>query len=128
MPNAGYYTGVTKRAGALIAVGAVVAVAVAVAIGVTWLVGRPGASVGSTVNEAVTIECTGATGVTGDRCRAWGDAVLAEDAAPRTFEREDLRRLRLDRSALGLGNECRAEWFLSRYADSAVWADEVACR
>lgn len=108
----------------MIAIGVVL---VAVLAG-AWVVARPGVSVASTVNAAVTIECTGATGIGADACGEWGDATLTEDRAPRTFEREDLRRLRIDRSLLGLGGECRVEWFLWRYPDSPAWSDEVACR
>lgn len=120
-----------RRAAASTTVRVTVAMAVAVAvfaIGGAWMVVRPGASVASTVNQAVTIECTGATGVSAETCRAWGDAVLADDAAPPTFEREDLGRLRLDRSLLGLGDECRADWFVSRYPDKPVWSGEAPCR
>jgi hypothetical protein len=114
----------TRRTAALIASGSVLVVALAGA----WFVARPGTFVPSTVHDAVTIECTGATGVTADVCGEWADAILVEDRAPRTFEREDLRRLRLDRSLHGFGGECRAEWYLLRYPDSPVWSDEVACR
>jgi hypothetical protein len=89
---------------------------------------RPGASGPSSVHPAAAIECTAATGAGADECAAWGDAILAEDAAPRTFRREDVRRLRLDRDLFGLGASCRAEYFLSRYPDRPVWSQEVPCR
>lgn len=114
----------TRRTLAVIAIGVVL---VAVLAG-AWVVVRPNVSVASTVNRAVTIECTGATGMGADGCGEWGDAILTEDRAPRTFEREDLRRVRIDRSLLGLGGECRVEWFLTRYPDRSAWSDEVACR
>jgi hypothetical protein len=89
---------------------------------------RPGVSGQSTVLPASAIECSAATGADADECRAWGDAILAEDDAPRTFQRGDVRRLRLDRDLLGFGGSCRAEYFLSRYPDRPVWTQEVPCR
>ena len=114
----------TRRTGTVIAIG----VALVAALAGACVAARPGVSVASTVDEAVRIECTGATGIGADACGEWGDAILTEDRAPRTFEREDLRRLRIDRSLLGLGPECRVDWFLSRYPDDPAWSDEVACR
>ena len=104
------------------------AVVVVVAAAVAWFLLRPGASAASTVSPAVTIECTAATGADAEACLAWGDATLADDPAPNTFEREDLRRLRLDRSSLGFGSECTVELFISRYPDRPVWSGTVACR
>lgn len=107
--------------------GAVAVILVLILAG-ALLVLRPGAAAPSSVNPDVTIECTGAAGLDTDACGAWGDELLTEDAAPRTFEREDLRRLRLDRELLGFADVCRLEYFLSRYPDSAVWSAEVPCR
>jgi hypothetical protein len=107
-------------------VGGVGAVALLVAVA-AWTL-RPGAEASSRVHSAVAIECTAATGAGSDECGAWGDAILVEDAAPRTFRREDVRRLRLDRELLGLGASCRAEYFVSRYPDRPVWSQEVRCR
>jgi hypothetical protein len=103
---------------------AVVVIVAVVALG-GWLVLRPGAS--AAVGE-VAIECTAATGASSEECATWGRAILADDPAPRTFEREDVRQLRIDRSALGFGDECRVAYYLSRYRDSPVWQGEVPCR
>jgi hypothetical protein len=101
---------------------------VLVLAGVAWVVERPGVSASSGVNEDVTIECTGFTGVAARACGDWGDAILSDDPAPRTFEREDMRRLMIDRSMLGFGGECSVAFFISRNADRPVWTGEVACR
>lgn len=109
---------------------AIVAATIALAAIVVgaFLVLRPGTAVASSMRPDVTIECSAAVGLDADACRAWGDELLREDAAPRTFEREDLRRLRLDRGLLGLAGECRIEYFLSRYPEIAIWSDELPCR
>ena len=109
------------------AIGAAAIVLVAIAVGLLLIL-RPNAALPSSVRSDVTVECSGAVGLEPEACRAWGDELLAEDAAPRTFAREDLRRLRLDRGLLGLADSCRVEYFLSRYPDSPVWSDELPCR
>lgn len=120
---ASYYTRTMRR----VALGAA-AVILVVIFGAALLVLRPGAAATSSVRPDVTIECTGAVGLEADACGAWGDELLAEDPAPRTFEREDLRRLRLDRDLFGFADACRVEYFLSRYPDSPVWTAELSCR
>lgn len=122
---ASYYTRTMRR----VAFGAA-AVILVVILGAALLVLviRPGAAATSSVRPDVTIECTGAVGLEADACGAWGDELLSEDAAPRTFEREDLRRLRLDRGLFGFADACRVEYFLSRYPDSPVWSAELPCR
>jgi hypothetical protein len=100
-------------------------VALVVAL-VGWTL-RAGAGASSRVHPAVAIQCTAATGAGSDECGAWGDAILLEDAAPRTFRREDVRLLRLDRDLLGFGASCRAEYFLSRYPDRPVWSQGIPC-
>ncbi len=94
---------------------------------VLLLILRPATSVTSTVDADVTIECSGASGADAAACRAWGDALLAEGSPTITFEARDVVRLRLDRSLLGFGAGCRAEWFLGRYPDDAAWSEDVAC-
>jgi hypothetical protein len=74
----------------------------------------------------ISAECTGWTGVT-DRCREWGEAVLATGAPTTTFELEDVVRLRMDRPTLGLAGHCTVEYFLGRYPDEVAWTEEVAC-
>jgi hypothetical protein len=100
---------------------------VAAAIVAAVLLLRPVSAAVSNVDADVTVECTGATGVDGTACRAWGDAILAEGAPTTTFEAEDVVRLRLDRALLGFGDICRAEWFLGRYPEDVAWSEEVAC-
>ena len=88
---------------------------------------RPASSATSTVDADVTVECTGSVAVDEPACRAWGDGLLAEGSPTTTFEAQDVVRLRLDRSLLGFGGTCRAEWFLGRYPDDVAWTEEVAC-
>ncbi len=95
--------------------------------GIGWLAIRPAILVTSARNPLITIECSGATGASPTACQAWGDAILAADPAPHTFEREDLRRLSIDRSLLGFG-DCSVAYYISRYADGPVWSGAVACR
>lgn len=110
-----------------VAIGAAVIVLVAIVV-IALVVLRPGTAAVSSVRPDVAIECSAGVGLDEDACRAWGDELLREDAAPRTFEREDLRRLRLDRGLLGLAGECQVEYFVSRYPDIAIWSDELPCR
>ena len=111
----------------VVAIGAAAIVLVAIVVAVLVVL-RPAITVVSSVHPDVTVECSAAVGLGAEACRTWGDELLLEDAAPRTFEREDLRRLRLDRGNLGLADECRVEYFLSRYPDRAIWSDELPCR
>lgn len=96
--------------------------------GVTWLVARPAVSAASELNARITIECTAASGASETACREWGDALLANDPAPPTFERGDLRRLTIDRSMFGFGSDCIVAFFISRYPDVPTWSGKVACR
>lgn len=110
-------------------IGVTAALLAAVALGaLLLLLLRPAVSVPSSVRAEVTIECAAPVGLDAGECGSWGDEILAEDAAPRTFEREDLRRLRIDRGILGFADTCRVEYFVSRYPDSAVWTNEIPCR
>ena len=105
----------------------VLALAVVAAAGLGALALRPTVRATSRLKPQVTIECSGATGVSAGVCQAWGDAVLAADPAPPTFERSDLRRLALDRAMLGIGS-CTATFFIFRYPDAPVWSGNVPCR
>jgi hypothetical protein len=102
-------------------------VLVGVAAVVLLLLLRPASFATSIVDPDVTVECTAATGVGEEACRAWGDTILADGSPSTTFEAEDLVRVRLDRAFLGFGATCRAEWFLGRYPADAVWDEEVTC-
>ncbi len=74
----------------------------------------------------VTIECDAWTGVSAGACGSWGDEILAGGPPSRTFNMEDLERLRLSGAPLALGS-CRAEWFLGRDLLQPVWSDELEC-
>ena len=74
----------------------------------------------------ISAECTGWTGVT-ERCREWGEAVLATGVPTTTFELEDVVQLRLDRPTFGLADRCTVEYFLGRYPDEVAWTEEVDC-
>jgi hypothetical protein len=76
--------------------------------------------------SGVTIECDPWTGVSPDGCGSWGDAILAGGPPSRTFNIEDLERLRLSGAPLSLGG-CRAEWFLGRDPVQPVWSDDLEC-
>jgi hypothetical protein len=54
--------------------------------------------------------------------------VLADDPAPHTFERKDLRRVTFDRSLFGFGASCTVAWFIERDPDEPVWSGAVPCR
>jgi hypothetical protein len=108
-------------------VGAVVMI-VAVAAGFGWLASRGPVSATSTVNPRVTVQCAAATGVSAAACGAWGDQILAEDPATKTFDRRDLRRVTFDRALFGFGAECSVAWFIERDAEEPVWSGSVPCR
>lgn len=114
------------RSWRVLGIGIPVLVVVAV-VGVGALANRPAVSAISRLRLQVTIECSGATGASAAMCQAWGDAVLAADPAPPTFERSDLRRVTIDRALLGIGG-CSATFFIFRYPDAPVWSGNVPCR
>ena len=109
-----------RRVAVAILVGVVVVVALA------WMV-RPSTQAVSAVRHEVTIECAAMTGTDVDACRAWGDAILEAGQPSFTFEMDDLARLRIDRPLQGLGANCEAVYFTSRYPDDAVWSEEIPC-
>ena len=80
----------------------------------------------STALSEVTIECDPWTGLSAIACGSWGDAILASGPPSRTFNMEDLDRLRLSGAPLGLGS-CRADWFLGRDRAQPVWSEELEC-
>jgi hypothetical protein len=101
---------------------------VLMAAGLGWLATRAGVSATSRLNARITIECAAATGASPAACGEWGDAILAHDPAPPTFERGDLRRVTIDRSMFGVGSDCAVAFFIARYPDSPVWSGGVPCR
>lgn len=106
---------------------AILALAVVGVVGLGALAFRPAVKATSRLRPQVTIECSGATGVSAGACQAWGDAILAADPAPPTFERSDLRRVKIDRALLGIGG-CSATFFIFRYPDAPVWSGNLPCR
>lgn len=109
----------------LLVVGALVALLL---VGGVWLMVRPPVSETSSVNPQILIQCAAATGVSADACGTWGDEILADDPAPHTFERKDLRRVALDRSLFGFGDACTVAWFIERDPADPVWSGSVPCR
>lgn len=80
----------------------------------------------STALAGVTIECDPWSGVSAGGCGSWGDAILAGGPPSRTFNIEDLERLRLSGAPLSVGS-CRAEWFLGRDPLRPAWSEELEC-
>jgi len=80
----------------------------------------------STAMATVTIECDAWAGVTAADCGAWGDRLLGAGPPSRTFNMEDLERVRLSGAPLGLG-VCRVAYFLGRDLDRPVWNEETDC-
>ncbi len=105
---------------------AILVLVVVAVVGVGAVTNRSAVRATSRLRPQVTIECSGATGASAAACQAWGDAVLAADPAPPTFERSDLRRVVIDRALLGIGG-CSATFFIFRYPDAPVWSGNVPC-
>ena len=99
----------------------------ALACVLAYLVLRPPVEAASATDSGIMIECSAATGVSGNECLAWGDEVLADGPPSHTFEMDDLARLVIDRSTFGLGPTCEVSYFISRDAQNQVWHDEVTC-
>ena len=93
-----------------------------------YLVLRPPVEAASATDPGVMVECSAATGVSGDECVAWGDEILVDGPPSHTFEMDDLARLVIDRSTFGLGPTCEVSYFISRDAQNRVWHDEVTCK
>lgn len=113
----------SRRAGILVAGAVVIGVAIAVAV----VVLRPPVPVVSEADVDVTISCAASIGLDDAACRELGDEILRDGPPSFTFEMDDLARLELDRSWLGLGSECTAAYFIERYPDMAVFSDGVEC-
>jgi len=76
------------------------------------------------VVDGVTIECDGVGSA--DACAAWATSRLADGPHLRTFDPDDLARVRLLRP-FPLPGSCTAEYFLSRDLDDAVARETVDC-
>ena len=109
-----------------IRIGAALAL-LAVAGVLAYLFLRPPAEAVSSLDPDVEIECSAATGVSVETCRAWGDEILARGAPSTTFEMDDLARLVVDRSTWGLSATCEVDYFISREADNRAWHESIAC-
>jgi hypothetical protein len=72
----------------------------------------------------VTVECANTADETW--CAAWADSVLADGPGIHTFDPDDLERVRLSRTFLGLAGDCQAEYFVGRSEDAAA-NETVAC-
>jgi hypothetical protein len=72
----------------------------------------------------VTVEC--ANTADESRCAAWAESVLEDGPGIHTFDPDDLERVRLSRSLLGLAGDCQAEYFVGRSEDP-VANETVAC-
>jgi hypothetical protein len=101
-------------------IGVALVVAAAVVAGLLLLLRPTGTA---TALDGVAVECVG---VDSAGCAAWTELVLAGGPGIHTFDPDDLERVRLGRAVLGVFGDCRAEYFLGRYAD-AVASETVAC-
>lgn len=108
-----------SRSRAALAIGTLAAVAVA--LGAAFFLLRPTST--TTMPDDVAVECVG---VEAAGCEAWAASVLADGPGIHTFDPEDLERVRLSHSVLGLFGDCQAEYFVDRY-DDAVARETVDC-
>ena len=111
------------RRAVIIAAGVVLLLLVGIG---AWQVLRSPVRATSGVDPDVTIVCAAASGLEQEACAAWGDEILAAGPPSTTFELEDLERLELARSLLGLG-DCQVAFFLGRYPDDAAWTEATDC-
>jgi hypothetical protein len=109
-----------------IRIGAVLAL-LAVAALLAYLLLRPPVEATSTSDPDVAIECSAATGVSVETCRAWGDEILATGPPSTTFEMDDLARLVIDRPPWGFSPTCEVDYFISRDAENRAWHEATAC-
>ena len=107
-------------------IGAVI-VLLALAGALAYLLLRPPVEAASTSDPDVTLECSAATGVSSDACRAWGDEILDQGAPSSTFEMDDLARLAIDRPTWGFSSTCEVNYFISRDADTPAWREVIGC-
>jgi hypothetical protein len=104
---------------AVLVAGAILVVAAAAVGGALAM--RPTGT--ATTPDGVAVACIG---VEAAGCEAWAASVLADGPGIHTFDPEDLERVRLSRSVLGLFGDCQAEYFGDRY-DEAVARETVDC-
>ena len=76
------------------------------------------------VVDGITIECDGVG--SDDACAAWAASRLAEGPHIRTFDPDDLARMRLLRP-FPLPGACTAEYFVGRDPDEPVARETVDC-
>ena len=104
-------------------IGFVIGLLVVVLLAVVLALALAGPSTTVTV-AGVTVECANTADET--RCAAWAASVLEDGPGIHTFDPDDLERVRLSRSFLGLAGDCQAEYFVGRSED-AVANETVAC-
>ena len=109
-----------------IRIGAVLALLWVAAL-LAYLLLRPPVEATSASDPGVAIECSAATGVSVETCRAWGDEILGSGAPSTTFEMEDLARLIIDRPTWGFSPTCEVDYFISRDAENPAWHEAIAC-
>jgi hypothetical protein len=99
--------------------------ALVIAVAAAVILGRPGTE--AATGSGVTVQCSAATGVDADGCRAWGEQILRQEPRTRTFRIDDVVRLSLDRELFGFGDRCRVEYFIGRYPDRPLRSEETPC-
>ena len=109
-----------------IRIGAAIALLAAASV-LAYLFLRPPLVAVSASDPDVTIECSAATGVSIETCRAWGDEILAAGAPSTTFEMDDLARLVVDHPTWGFSPTCEVDYFISRDAGNRAWHESIAC-
>ena len=106
---------------------AVLLLLAAVAVGVLVVRGSSVTTVEDVGPNAITVECTGWSGLGAESCGARGSELFAAGAPSTTFDNEDVVRIRLDRGSFGFAESCTATWFVSRYPDEPAWDEDVSC-
>jgi hypothetical protein len=74
--------------------------------------------------DGIAVECVG---IDEAACAFWAESVMAEGPGIRTFDPDDLVRIRLSQPILGLIGECQAEYFVGRDDDETAAREAVPC-
>ena len=110
-----------SRSRVALVVGAILAVAAGLVVAAVVL--RPTST--ATTADGLAVDCAGIGD--GAACAAWAEAVLADGPGIHTFDPDDLERVRLGRTILGLFGDCQAEYFVGRFGTEAVARESVPC-
>jgi hypothetical protein len=103
----------------------VAAVAVGVAVVVIAVLAFVLSTAATTVTtDEIAVECVG---VDEEACAQWAASVLEAGPGIRTFDPDDLERVRLSQPFLGIFGECRAEYFVERDEDDPAARESVPC-